>query len=68
MLKELKKRYETALFDSIMPFRLDRSPDKEHGGYFTLLDREGATTPVSYVRLQGRQVWTLSPVYNKRPS
>ena len=68
MLKELKKRYESALFDSIMPFRLDRSLHKEHGGYFTRLDREGATTPVSCVRLQGRQVWTLSPVYNKRPS
>lgn len=36
MLNELKQRYETKLFDSIMPFRLDRSLNKEHGGYFTL--------------------------------
>ncbi|MDE0165162.1 MAG: hypothetical protein OXL36_08710 [Bryobacterales bacterium] len=67
MLNELKQRSETKLFDSIMPFRLDRSLDKEHGGYFTRLDREGATTPVSYIRLQGRQVWTQSRFYNKGP-
>ena len=68
MLKELKQRYETTLFDSIMPFRLDHSLDKEHGGYFARLDRDGATTPVSYIRLQGRQVWTLSRLDNMRPS
>ena len=68
MLKELKQRYETKLFDSIMPFRLDRSLDKEHGGYFTRLDCESTTTPVGYIRLQGRQVWMLSTVYNKWPS
>ena len=36
MLKELKQRYGTMLFDSIMPLWLDRSLDKEHGGDFTL--------------------------------
>ena len=68
MLKEQKQRYETTLFDSIMPFRLDRSLDKEHDGYLTRLDCESTTTPVGYIRLQGRQVWMLSTVYNKWPS
>ena len=69
MLKELKQRYETTLFDSVMPFWLDHSLDKEHGGYFTCLDRDGAVYDTSkYVWLQGRQVWTLSRLYNKRAS
>ena len=68
MLKELKQRYGTTLFDSIMPFWLDRSLDKEHGGYFTRFARDGATTSANYIWLQGRKVWTLSRLYNKRPS
>lgn len=47
MLKELKQRYETTLFDSVMPFWLDHSLDKEHGGYFTCLDRDGAVYDTS---------------------
>ena len=54
MLKELKQRYETTLFDSVMPFWLDHPLGKEHGGYFTCLDRTARSiTPVSASGFRG---------------
>ena len=64
MLKQLAALYEENLFESVLPFWLRHSLDKEHGGYFTCLDREGAVYDTrKYIWLNGRQVWLLSKLY-----
>lgn len=66
MLKDLRGLYEENLFESVIPFWMKHSLDQKHGGYFTCLDREGAVyDPRKYVWLNGRQVWTLSRLYNE---
>lgn len=66
MLSALAARYRQDLFESIMPFWMRHSLDSEHGGYFTCLDRDGAVyDDRKYVWLNGRQVWTLSRLYNE---
>ncbi len=65
MLSQLSGLYGQNLFESVIPFWLRHSIDKEHGGFFTCLDREGQVYDTrKYVWLNGRQVWTLSKLYN----
>jgi len=48
-----------------MPFWLEKSQDKEFGGYFTCLDREGRIFDTDkFIWLQGREVWMFSMLYN----
>ena len=35
------EQYKDTLLNKVVPFWEKYSPDKEHGGYFTCLDREG---------------------------
>ena len=59
-------RYRTELLDRVIPFWLRHSLDREHGGYFTCLTREGAIYDSrKYVWLQGRAVWMFSKLYNE---
>ena len=71
MLSHYANRYRQDLFESVIPFWMKYSLDREHGGYFTCLDRDGALyDDRKYMWLNGRQVWTLSRLYNeveKRP-
>jgi N-acylglucosamine 2-epimerase len=71
MLKQFAGRYRQDLFESVIPFWMKHSIDREHGGYFTCLDRDGSIyDDRKYMWLNGRQVWTLSRLYNdveKRP-
>ena len=54
-------RYERELFEHVLPFWLSFSLDRENGGYFTCLDREGRIyDDRKYVWLNGRAVWTFS--------
>jgi N-acylglucosamine 2-epimerase len=54
------------LFDDVIPFWERHSPDREHGGYFTCLDRDGRVFDTDkFVWLQARQVWTFSMLYNR---
>jgi N-acylglucosamine 2-epimerase len=65
-LKKLAEQYKTELLDSVLPFWLEKSQDKEFGGYFTCLDREGNVFDTDkFIWLQGREVWMLSMLYNK---
>ncbi|MBI4893301.1 MAG: AGE family epimerase/isomerase [Acidobacteria bacterium] len=65
MLSELQNLYERNLFESVIPFWLRHSIDREHGGFFTCLDRTGAIYDTrKYVWLNGRQVWTFAKLYN----
>jgi N-acylglucosamine 2-epimerase len=58
--------YRDNLLDDVVPFWQQHSPDKEHGGYFTCLDRQGNTFDTDkFVWLQGRQIWTFSMLYNE---
>jgi N-acylglucosamine 2-epimerase len=58
-------RYRDALLDDVIPFWMKYSPDMEHGGFFTCLDRRGNVYDTDkFVWLQGREVWMFSHLYN----
>ena len=40
-IQNLAQQYKSELLDNVLPFWLDKSQDKEYGGYFTCLDRYG---------------------------
>ncbi len=64
--KKLAKQYKDELFDKVLPFWLNNSLDKEYGGYFTCLERDGSVFDTDkFMWLQGREVWMFSMLYNK---
>lgn len=63
-LETLAKRYREELLERVIPFWMRHSLDREFGGYFTCLTREGEVyDPRKYVWMQGRAVWMLSKLY-----
>lgn len=65
MFESYRARYQKELLESVTPFWLRHSIDREYGGYFTCLDRCGEVYDTrKYVWLQGRAVWTFSKLYN----
>jgi N-acylglucosamine 2-epimerase len=64
-------QYRDELLQRVVPFWLEHSVDREYGGYFTSLERDGTVFDTDkWVWLQGREVWTLVTLYNlveKRP-
>lgn len=57
--------YREELVQRILPFWLNHSIDKEHGGFFTCLDRDGSVYDTDkFMWLQGRQVWCFSYMYH----
>ncbi len=66
MFQNYLARYRGELLESVVPFWLSHSVDREYGGYFTCLDRNGKVYDTrKYVWLQGRAVWTFSRLYNQ---
>lgn len=64
--KELANKHKTELLDSVLPFWLNNSIDKEYGGYFSCLDRDGSVYDTDkFIWLQGREVWLFSMLCNK---
>ncbi len=62
----LAQQYKSELLDNVLPFWLECSQDKEYGGYFTCLDRDGSVYDTDkFIWLQGRQVWMFSMLCNK---
>ncbi|MDG5799158.1 AGE family epimerase/isomerase [Marinilabiliaceae bacterium ANBcel2] len=58
--------FASELFENVLPFWLNHSLDREHGGYFTCLDRDGRVYDTDkFIWLQARQVWMFSMLYNK---
>ena len=58
--------YQNALLQDIIPFWEKHSLDREKGGYFTCLDREGTVYDTDkFIWLQNRQVWLFSTLYNQ---
>lgn len=64
--KKLAEQYQRELLENVVPFWLNNSQDKEFGGYFTSLDREGKVFDTDkFIWLQGREVWLFSMLYNQ---
>ncbi|MFI3258086.1 MAG: AGE family epimerase/isomerase [Spirochaetales bacterium] len=59
--KNLHTKYHDALFNDVIPFWLNHSLDKENGGYFSCLDRDGTVFDTDkFMWLQGRGIWMFS--------
>lgn len=64
-LREVRDLISKNLHDSVLPFWMRHSPDREFGGYFNCLDRDGTIYDTKkHVWLQGRQVWMMSRLHN----
>jgi N-acylglucosamine 2-epimerase len=62
----LLARYRRELFENVVPFWERYGIDREMGGYFTCLDRDGALYSTDkYMWLQGRAVWMFSRLHNE---
>ncbi len=60
------EEYRAALLDDVIPFWERYSLDRECGGYFTCLERDGRVFDTDkFVWLQARQVWTFAMLYNR---
>lgn len=63
---KLAEQYKSELLVRVLPFWLEKSQDKVHGGYYTCLDREGNVFDRDkFIWLQGREIWMFSMLYNK---
>ena len=60
--KKLSQFYENNLKETLLPFWLNNSIDKEYGGYFTCFDNlgENLLSHDKYTWSQGRMVWVFS--------
>ena len=64
--KKLAEQYKNELLENVIPFWMKNSPDKECGGYFTCLDRQGNVFDTDkFIWLQGREIWMFASLYNK---
>ena len=65
-MEEFVKKYKKELVENVLPFWEKYSVDKEYGGYLTCLDRDGSVFDTDkFMWLQGRQVWTMSTMYDR---
>ncbi|MZP65710.1 MAG: AGE family epimerase/isomerase, partial [Bacteroidales bacterium] len=61
----LSEKYRSELLENIIPFWEKHSIDRENGGFFTCLDRQGHVYDTDkFIWLQGRQVWMFTSLYN----
>jgi len=64
-VRALRAKFHSELYDNVLPFWLTNSLDREHGGFFNCLDRDGSVYDTKkHIWLQGRQVWMMSKVHN----
>ncbi len=65
-LETLLDRYRAELFENVVPFWEQHGVDRELGGYFTCLDRDGELYSTDkYMWLQGRAVWMFARLHNE---
>ena len=63
---DLEEQYQRELLENVIPFWEKYSPDREYGGYFTCLQRDGSVFDTDkFIWLQARQVWLFSMLYNE---
>ncbi|HSW46760.1 MAG TPA: AGE family epimerase/isomerase [Phycisphaerae bacterium] len=64
-VEELCRQYRSALLDDVIPWWLKHSLDLEHGGYYSLLERDGRPWGTDkYMWMNGREVWMFSHLFN----
>lgn len=62
---DLAATYRSALLGDVIPFWLKHSLDREHGGYFTALDRDGTVIDSDKsIWFQGRGAWMFATLYS----
>jgi N-acylglucosamine 2-epimerase len=60
------EQYRDNLLNDVIPFWLKNSLNKEYGGFFTCLDREGKVFDTDkFAWLQFREIWCFSMLYNQ---
>ena len=58
---QIKKRYENELYECVIPFWEKHCPDRQFGGYFTSLDRDGSVYDTEkYMWMQWRIVYMFA--------
>lgn len=58
--------YRDELLKNVLPFWEKFSPDRQNGGYYTCLNREGKVYDTDkFIWLQGRQVWCFAFMYRE---
>ena len=66
MLADYLQSYKKALYESVVPFWLHHSLDRDYGGTYSCLDRDGTVYDTKkYIWLVGRSVWMFSRLYNE---
>lgn len=61
----LTQVYRDGLLEDVVPFWIDHSVDREHGGFMTSVDRDGTTIDTDKgVWQQGRAAWLFGELYN----
>jgi len=64
-VEQLKQIYRDALLNDVIPFWMRHGLDKENGGYYHYLDRDGSILDRDKsVWIQGRCTWLFSKLYN----
>ncbi len=59
------ERYEDELLNRVIPFWEEHCVDREYGGYFTMLDRDGSVYDTSkYMWMQWRVVYMFATLYH----
>ena len=62
----IAKQYQDTLLNNVIPFWQEYSIDREHGGYFSCLDRQGKVYDTDkFIWLQNRQLWIFSLFHNQ---
>jgi N-acylglucosamine 2-epimerase len=63
---QLAQLYRDTLLNNVIPFWTEHSLDREQGGYFTCLDRQGKVFDTDkFIWLQNRQVWMFSKFHSQ---
>ncbi|MDD5521014.1 MAG: AGE family epimerase/isomerase [Kiritimatiellae bacterium] len=65
-LVALCEQYRLAMFNDVAPWWLKHSLDRECGGYYSLLERDGHPWATDkYMWMTGREIWMFSQLYNQ---
>ncbi len=64
-LTQLEQQYREALLDDVTPWWERHSLDRECGGYYSCLERDGRPwSTEKYMWMTGREIWMFSHLYN----
>jgi N-acylglucosamine 2-epimerase len=64
-LELLREHYRATLFQDVVPWWQEHSLDREHGGYYSCLDREGRPWSTDkFMWMTGREIWMFSHLHN----